>query len=836
MDRRSFLVTSALATTAGALRVDAPRRRTESVVRLSSLRPRLVNQGWGSLLYDVSVDGRPLQIGDRTFSHGVSTHARSDLVYLTGGWYSHFRAWVGVDATKQRTPDATAVFQVFVDGVQRFDSGTMSQETPARLVDLDLGSANHLRLIVTYTGTYCDHVNWADAELVRNDAAEHVPVTSGPRRRLASAGRVFELEGSRLIGFTHRGKQVALTVWGGLMAGAVNRSPTDGTVRYDPIAGGVSWGWAYASRASASWTSPVDTVFHWPNARAHVWLPWGHGWEWQDPLEPRAFADKTYEYGAFFNREGGLSLPMATVLDHEAGVGVSFIQNPGDVLIDMQVTTTAAGEIRFSRAFHRFGGGAAPVRFHVDVIVHEPDVRAALRAIVSTYPAYFNAPNPLAHAVGGGGAYSGWEGELPTETLHAMGFTMNWKASLDFPYMGLFLPPVGDDVEWNRFAGGGDGVHVASDEGRYGKTTIRHMNEYSVAMKRNGFHVLNYFNVTEFGTNIVYPPPAPKTTAADRWRDSNDLLHGELENAVLKTPNPIYTWGKGLIMDCGEANYRALLLDQARKHVEKLPASDGICIDRMDWLTRYNPNADDGHTWIDGPQRHLRRSWMSLMDELGPIFHKAGKVIFGNDMDRRLELMTQVDGFYDEHGHFPFNLNTSAFLALRKPLVCWTPDDDALRPDPDLYFQRLLYLGAFPTIPYAGNDHTLVPNAFNEPLYLAYGPLFKAIMGRTWVLRPGVVAVDGAAKANVFDVHGSTVVFVGLAGRQERIAITLRHPGTSGTVLHPGTSARQELRGARTGSTVRWDLPLVRGCALLVIPHAQSHALEPRDALNTTEG
>jgi len=41
------------------------------------------------------------------------------------------------------------------------------------------------------------------------------------------------------------------------------------------------------------------------------------------------------------------------------------------------------------------------------------------------------------------------------------------------------------------------------------------------------------------------------------------------------------------------------------------------------------------------------------MEELGPTFHDAGKVIFGNDMDRRLELMRHVDGFYDEHGYSP---------------------------------------------------------------------------------------------------------------------------------------------------------------------------------------
>ena len=78
-------------------------------------------------------------------------------------------------------------------------------------------------------------------------------------------------------------------------------------------------------------------------------------------------------------------------------------------------------------------------------------------------------------------------------------------------------------------------------------------------------------------------------------------------------------------MDCGQADYRDFLIEQAKRHVEKLPDSSGICIDRMDWLTRYNPNADDGATWIDGPCRHLRRSWVALMQELGPVFHERRK-------------------------------------------------------------------------------------------------------------------------------------------------------------------------------------------------------------------
>ncbi|MEW6071344.1 MAG: hypothetical protein AB1726_01955 [Planctomycetota bacterium] len=72
-------------------------------------------------------------------------------------------------------------------------------------------------------------------------------------------------------------------------------------------------------------------------------------------------------------------------------------------------------------------------------------MRSALTAFVERHPEHFDPPNPLAHAIGGGGAYSSWEGEIDAAKLKAMAFAVNWKASMDFPYMGLFLPPVGDE-------------------------------------------------------------------------------------------------------------------------------------------------------------------------------------------------------------------------------------------------------------------------------------------------------------------------------------------------------------------------------------------------------
>jgi NPCBM/NEW2 domain len=800
-------------------------------IHLSSLAPRLANQGWGALSFDHGADGKPLQIGDRRFEHGVSTHARSDLVYLVGGQYRTFRAWVGVDAATSKSEAATAIFEVYADGRKLFESGVMKVDTPARRVEVDVAGVNVLRLIVRYDGTYADRADWAEAELVADEARSGTarsapgPAADAPVEEIRSGDLTFWIRDGSLEGFAPaKGKRIDLRGSGGMgpYVTSDSHARAEQHGRFRTADGGLSWDWEVESSSSKPWTAPVDTVFRWPDtASAEVWLPWGHGWEWQDPLEPRPFEDRTYDYGAFFNRENGLSLPMATILDRKAGVGVTFIQSPDDVLLDMQISTTSKGEIRFSRAFNRFGGEPHVVSFHMDVVVHEPYVRAALNAIVERYPQCFDPPNPLADEIGGGAAYSGWEGEIDAQKLKAMGFTFNWKASLDFPYMGLFLPPVSDDARWNRFAGGGEGVYGPADEGRYGQTSFRQMNEYSASMRRDGFYVLNYFNVTEFGGTIVDPPPPRKAVnESDLWKDPDDLLHGPLKNAILRTPSPIWTWGKALIVDCGDPPYRAFLLEQARRHLEKLPDSSGICIDRMDWLTRYNPNADDGMSWIDGPSRHLRRSWMALLEELGPLMHRAGKVIFANDMDRRLELMKQIDGFYDEHGDYPFNLNTSAFLALRKPLVSWTRGDESLKPDPDLYFQRNLYLGSFPTVPYPGNDHTVVPDEWNERQYLDYGPLFDQLRGRKWLLKPGVARVDGgAAKVNVFETKAGTVVFVGLAGGLDRVRLTLHGLGKEARVLYPGESSEAVLEATATDgdAEAEFDVPLRRGCAMLIL-------------------
>ncbi|MEW6071345.1 MAG: NPCBM/NEW2 domain-containing protein [Planctomycetota bacterium] len=108
-----------LATPAAAARNPA---QEAPVTRLSALRPHLAAQGWGRLGVDRSVQESPLRIGERSFAHGLGTHAHSELVYLLGGGYERFRAWVGVDAEVAAYAEASVVFQVRGDGRVLFAS------------------------------------------------------------------------------------------------------------------------------------------------------------------------------------------------------------------------------------------------------------------------------------------------------------------------------------------------------------------------------------------------------------------------------------------------------------------------------------------------------------------------------------------------------------------------------------------------------------------------------------------------------------------------------------------------------------------------------------------
>jgi hypothetical protein len=397
--------------------------------------------------------------------------------------------------------------------------------------------------------------------------------------------------------------------------------------------------------------------------------------------------------------------------------------------------------------------------------------------------------------------------------MRRMGFRVNWKASFDFPYMGMFLPPVGDRVTWRRFKHDMD-MSIAS------------MARYSSEMEASGFHVLNYFNITEFGAALRFPlSPDPSLAEADQWQDAATFLCNHLDGAILHDPatgEPYNTWEGAVAMDVGEPAYQQFLLEQARRHVEKLPDSAGICIDRYDWFRMVNFDRDDGRTLIDGqPARSLVTSYREFMPAFARVWHDAGKAIFCNNHLKRLDLMAEIDGFYDEFTYQGSALNTTAFLGMRKPFIGWTAAAADLYPDPDRYFQVFLYMGVFPTVPFPGNDHTILPSATAEAHYERYGPLLDTLRGRTWVLRADVIrVVEDGIKANIFSVPGGYTIPVVFGNESKTATVMLRmYPdleleSCTWTVLHPGSPGIVEIQASNIDGMLELDVPLRHGCAV----------------------
>ncbi|GMA15181.1 hypothetical protein GCM10025871_15120 [Deinococcus metallilatus] len=149
---------------------------------LSYETPVSATNGWGPYENNMSNgekaagDGRTLTLNGTTYATGLGVHANSDLVYNVGAQCRTFTAQIGVD--DEVGANGSVVFQVFVDGVKRFDSGRMDGSSATQAVNVDIEGAERLRLVVTDAGdgiSY-DHADWADAKL-RNCLTYSAPLT-----------------------------------------------------------------------------------------------------------------------------------------------------------------------------------------------------------------------------------------------------------------------------------------------------------------------------------------------------------------------------------------------------------------------------------------------------------------------------------------------------------------------------------------------------------------------------------------------------------------------------------------------------------------------------------
>ena len=567
------------------------------------------------------------------------------------------------------------------------------------------------------------------------------------------------------------------------------------------------------------------------------------GGNWGDPLLPQPLSSVRLYYGLTpmtFDQPGIdpmpfrgdlICIPMLSLLTEKDDLGLSMVLDFEDKTLDITLDVTPQGDVLFRHLNHRICKDVTQ-RFNADLVPHESDWRSGLRWTVERYRPYFDPCVEIADEVVGTASYATPKGVAEIcadpERFHKMAYGVNWQASFDFPYMGMFIPPLDDESQtWKAFGGW--------------QYSVGGFNKDAKRIKDAGFHTLSYFNVTEFGAHIPWPlKPKESPDSKDIWKDSSAMLSYVFPNAYVRrveSINPetkeitfgglVYSWLDCILMDAGDPEYKKYLLEQGQRHLEKVPDAYGICIDRLDWLRYYNHAADDGVSWYHGLKgRYLLFSWHELIEPLAKKFHGANKVIYVNNHNKRIDALRYIDGIYDEFTYAGAPANLTALLCLRKPAMAWTASPENLKPDPDAFFQRHLYLGMFPTAPIPHNDHALTPNAEIEPFYFDYAPLLETLRGKKWVLTPHVLTVnDRKAKANIFETPQGYVIPVVFAGEHEQVELILRNLGdmnekTEISVLYPGEeSVKTTLTGRFNAQTGEFhiDVPMQRQCGMLLL-------------------
>jgi glucose/arabinose dehydrogenase len=144
---------------------------------LSELVPQTWTNGFGpyeknkSNGNDGNSDGGTLTLNGVTYTNGFGVHAPSELKFdISGLNFTHFGSDVGIDDEVNDFSCGEAIFKVYLDGVESFNSGSVFPVSATQSINLPLAGATELKLEVDQAnGSNCgDHGDWANARLFNN--------------------------------------------------------------------------------------------------------------------------------------------------------------------------------------------------------------------------------------------------------------------------------------------------------------------------------------------------------------------------------------------------------------------------------------------------------------------------------------------------------------------------------------------------------------------------------------------------------------------------------------------------------------------------------------------
>ncbi|MCR9244406.1 MAG: NPCBM/NEW2 domain-containing protein [bacterium] len=148
------------------LAVESDRLRWLSALKPQVQQTAAFDRVWPWTV-DRSVAGPGFQLGGKTFGRGIGMVPKTRLTYDLGGEYDVFEAMIGID--DRGGPQAHAIFRVFVDGKQVFESNARTRGLPPEHVRIELNRCQSLAIEADFGKNYDlgDYCVFADARVLR---------------------------------------------------------------------------------------------------------------------------------------------------------------------------------------------------------------------------------------------------------------------------------------------------------------------------------------------------------------------------------------------------------------------------------------------------------------------------------------------------------------------------------------------------------------------------------------------------------------------------------------------------------------------------------------------
>jgi len=285
-----------------------------------------------------------------------------------------------------------------------------------------------------------------------------------------------------------------------------------------------------------------------------------------------------------------------------------------------------------------------------------------------------------------------------------------------FPWYGLYVSPT---EPWQ-------GHHES------GELTFEKVRRYIKLAQKYGITVHVYYNIVD-GQIPYVTKEFPESIARDEAGKYIPAFHDcYLMNADLDLP-----FGK----HC---------LEQFSKLLDTYSEADGVFFDVYGRHYDIDFSHDDGITMVNNkPAYCIKFAYMRLMEKILPMLRQRG-MVFSANKPEGIEVMRGIDYIMADEGLDSDRVEAMSYYALFKPIIV-LDGQIATRAEP--VFKTCLRLGMFyndldpdRALPQADEAQQRRALAALE----AYGPLFKHLPGRTWVLSANALELPDGVEGNIF--------------------------------------------------------------------------------------